>query len=179
MKKSIMILLLLFAVLFTVLISLLSAEEVSRPVKSSSQTCFSPDGGCIDVLVKEISKARLEIFVMAYSFRSPVVAQALIAAHQRGVKVEVILDKSERQEGYTPAVMIANAGIPVYLDGTHAAMNNRVIMIDKTTLTTGSFSLTSASEDMNAENLLILRSVELSKLYRENWLMHKKHSEKY
>ena len=131
-----MILFLLFAVLFIVLISLLSAEEVSRPVKPSSQTCFSPDGGCIDVLVKEISKARLEIFVMAYSFRSLAVAQALITAHQRGVKVEVILDKSERQEGYTPAVM-------------------------------------------NAENLLIVHSVELSNRYRENWLKHKTHSEKY
>lgn len=174
-----MILFLLFAVLFIVLISLLSAEEVSRPVKPSSQTCFSPDGGCIDVLVKEISKARLEIFVMAYSFRSLAVAQALITAHQRGVKVEVILDKSERQEGYTPAVMIANAGIPVYLDGTHAAMNNRVLIIDKKILATGSFSLTSASEDMNAENLLIVHSVELSNRYRENWLKHKTHSEKY
>ena len=178
MQKYMITLCLLLAVLLT-FINSLSADDVSLPVNSPARTCFSPGGGCLDVLLKEIADARVEILIMAYSFRSVAVAQALIATHQKGVKVEVVLDKSERQEGYTPAVMIANAGIPVYLDGTHAAMNNRVIIIDKKTLTTGSFSLTSASEGMNAENLLLVRSAELANRYRENWLMHKKHSEKY
>jgi len=116
---------------------------------------------------------------MAYSFRSMPVAQALIAAHKAGVKIEVIMDKSERQEGFTPATMMANAGIPVYLDGIHAVMNNRIIIIDKKMIMTGSFSINSASEEMNAENLLFLRSVELAKLYRDNWFIHRKHSEIY
>jgi len=179
MHKHLLTLCLVFAVLFNLFPHPLSADEVPLPVKSHARTCFAPNGGCLDVLLKEIAQARLEILVMAYSFRSAAVAQALIAAHSNGIKVEVIMDKSERQEGYTPAVMMANAGIPVYLDGTHAMMNNRVLILDKKTLTTGSFSLTSASEDMNAENLLVIRSAELSNLYRENWLMHKKHSEKY
>ena len=179
MKKTIRPLCLSLAVLFTFLLNPLFADNASVPLLSSSRTCFSPGGGCSDLLLKEIAGARSEILVMAYSFRSAVIAQALIAAHSNGVKVEVIMDKSERQEGYTPAVMMVNAGIPVYLDGMHAVMNNRVMILDKKTLATGSFSLTSASEDMNAENLLVLRSAELSKLYRENWLMHKKHSEKY
>lgn len=89
------------------------------------------------------------------------------------------MDKSERQEGFTPATMIANAGIPVYLDGSHAVMNNRLIIIDGRIVMTGSFSFNSASETMNAENLLFLQSTELAKLYREDWLSHKKHSEKY
>lgn len=179
MQKRISTLCLLTAVLFIVPISPLTADDVSLPIKTPVKTCFSPGGACIDVLIKEIAQARFEILIMAYSFRSAAVAQALIAAHQNGVKVEVIMDKSERQEGYTPAVMIANAGIPVYLDGTHAVMNNRFMIVDKKTLATGSFSLTSASEDMNAENLLLVRLAELANLYRENWLTHKKHSEKY
>jgi len=167
------------AVLSTTLTSPLSAGNVNSAVHVPAKTCFSPGGSCTGALVKEFAQAHSEILIMAYSFRSAAVAQALIAAHQNGVRVEVILDKTERQEGYTPAVMMVNAGIPVYLDGAHAVMNNRFIIIDKKTLATGSFSLTSASEDMNAENLVILRSVELSNLYRENWFMHKKHSEQY
>jgi phosphatidylserine/phosphatidylglycerophosphate/cardiolipin synthase-like enzyme len=116
---------------------------------------------------------------MAYSFRSIPVAQALIAAHKAGVKVEVVLDKSERQEGFTPATMMANAGIPVYLDGIHAVMNNRIVIIDEKIVMTGSFNFNSASEEMNAENLLFLQSNELAKLYRDNWFNHRKHSEKY
>lgn len=179
MQKHVIALCLLLAVLSTFFISPLFADDVSLSVKSPARTCFSPNGGCMDVLLKEIAQARLEILIMAYSFRSMPVAQALIAAHKAGVKVEVILDKSERQEGFTPATMMANAGIPVYLDGIHAVMNNRIIIIDKKIIMTGSFSISTASAEMNAENLLFLQSNELAKLYRDNWFNHRKHSEKY
>ncbi|HOX15080.1 MAG TPA: phospholipase D-like domain-containing protein [Smithellaceae bacterium] len=179
MQKHVIALCLLLAVLSTFLISPLFADDVSLSVKSPARTCFSPNGGCNDLALKAITQARIEILIMAYSFRSISVAQALIAAHRRGVKVEVVLDKSERQEGFTPATMMANADIPVYLDGIHAVMNNRIIIIDRKIIMTGSFSINTASEEMNAENLLFLRSDELAKLYRDNWFNHRKHSEKY
>lgn len=179
MKKQITTICLFITLMLPILESGLLAAPLTLPGKTPAQVCFSPNGVCTDLILKTITQARLEILMMAYSFRSTAVAQALIAAHKAGVKVEVVMDKSERQEGYTPATMMANAGIPVYLDGTHAIMNNRVMIIDGKIVMTGSFSLTSASETMNAENLLILQSTELANLYRENWLSHKKHSEKY
>ena len=44
---------------------------------------------------------------------------------------------------------------------------------------TGSFNFTKATESKNAENLLIIKSEELAKLYIENWKNHKAHSEPY
>jgi phosphatidylserine/phosphatidylglycerophosphate/cardiolipin synthase-like enzyme len=180
MKKQ-MITICLFITLFPLLpplSNILQAAEVSVPPIVPARICFSPNGGCTNLIVKTIAQARFEILIMAYSFRSTNVAQALIAAHKAGVKVELLLDKSERQEGFTPVTMMANAGIPVYYDGMHAVMNNRVMIVDGKIAMTGSFSLNSASEEMNAENLLILHSGELAKLYRDNWLNHRKHSEK-
>ncbi len=40
-------------------------------------------------------------------------------------------------------------------------------------------SVLKAAESKNAENLLILQSPELAKLYTENWKNHKEHSEPY
>jgi phosphatidylserine/phosphatidylglycerophosphate/cardiolipin synthase-like enzyme len=57
--------------------------------------------------------------------------------------------------------------------------NNRIIIIDKEVVITGSFNFNKASEEMNAENLLILKSKELSTIYRNNWTNHQKHSELY
>ncbi|MDQ5986659.1 MAG: Cardiolipin synthase B [Syntrophus sp. SKADARSKE-3] len=152
------------------------AAQYNSASNVNPQAFFSPGGGCTEAILKAVSQARTEILIMAYSFHSPAIAQALIAAHKRGVKVSMILDKSERQEGLTPPIQMFQAGIPVYLDGTHAVMNNRLIIIDGQTIITGSFNFNAASENMNAENLLIIQAKELAASYRENWLHHKKHS---
>ena len=140
---------------------------------------FSPDGGCTAAVLREVSRARSEILIQVYSFRSPSIVQALIAAHQRGVKVAMIMDKSERQEGLTPPTLMANAGIPVHLDGIHAVANSRIMLIDGQVVITGSFNFNTASEEMNAENLLIVESKELAAVYRDSWLEHRKHSEPF
>jgi phosphatidylserine/phosphatidylglycerophosphate/cardiolipin synthase-like enzyme len=155
------------------------AADVVLPGNTPARVCFSPGGGCTQAIVRLISSARSEILVQAFSFSSPALTDALLQAHERGVKVAVILDKSERMEGLTPGAILSNAGIPVYLDGKHAIANNRVIVIDRQILLTGSFNYNSASEEMNAENLLILTSKDLAALYRDNWQKHREHCEPY
>lgn len=166
-------------IIFTLLLpgSGVHAFDITLSGPIGAQVYFSPSGGCTEAILKAISHARSEILIQAYSFHSPSLAQAMIIAHRRGVKVELIMDKSERQEGLTPPTEMANAGIPVYLDGVHAIANNRIIIIDKKTILTGSFNFNTASEQMNAENLLILEAEELAMIYRNNWLKHRKHSE--
>jgi phosphatidylserine/phosphatidylglycerophosphate/cardiolipin synthase-like enzyme len=53
------------------------------------------------------------------------------------------------------------------------------MIIDKIKIITGSFNFTKAAEDKNAENILILSSMELAKLYLDNWQRHRGHSEAY
>ena len=51
---------------------------------------FSPRGGCAAAIVAELTAARSEILVQAYSFTCPEIAQALIAAVNRRVRVIVL-----------------------------------------------------------------------------------------
>jgi phosphatidylserine/phosphatidylglycerophosphate/cardiolipin synthase-like enzyme len=117
--------------------------------------------------------------VQAYSFTSTPIAQALLEAHKRGVKVEVILDKSQRKASYTSASFLANSRIPTFIDDVHAIAHNKVMVIDGKIVITGSFNFTKAAESKNAENLLILQSPELAQIYTENWNRHREHSEPY
>jgi len=144
-----------------------------------AEVYFSPDGGATAAILKLMATAGSEILIQAYSFRSPSITGTLIDAHKKGVKVKLIIDKSERMEGVTSATLLDSAGIPVYLDGKHAIANNRVIIIDRQIVMTGSFNFNAASEELNAENLLILKSKELAALYRDNWFAHQKHSEPF
>ncbi len=137
---------------------------------------FSPHNGATAAIVREIDRARSEIRVQAYSFTSAPIAQALLKAHTRGIKVEVILDKSQKTGKYSSSTFLMNARIPTYIDAEHAIAHNKIILIDRSVVITGSFNFTKAAEEKNAENLLIIRSAELVKPYLDNWQYHRNHS---
>ena len=120
--------------------------------------------------------AQSEILVQAYGFTHNAIAQALVRAHQRGVKVQVLLDeKSESTNRYVIS-LFRSTGVPMRADGSHAIAHNKVMVIDQQVVVTGSFNFTNSAETRNAENLLILRSLALAKSYRENWLVHSQHA---
>jgi len=143
------------------------------------EVCFSPQDGCTEKIVDQINAAKSEILVQAYSFTSAPIAKALVKSYKRGIKVEAILDKSQRKEKYTSATFLSNEGIPTYIDDKHGIAHNKIMIIDKEIVISGSFNFTKAAEEKNAENLLIIKSKELAKTYIENWYKHKEHSEKY
>jgi phosphatidylserine/phosphatidylglycerophosphate/cardiolipin synthase-like enzyme len=93
--------------------------------------------------------------------------------------VEILLDKSYKSAKYSAGDFTAHMGIITYIDDKHAIAHNKIMIIDKETVITGSFNFTKAAEEKNAENLLIIKSKELAKIYTENWNEHKKHSYRY
>ncbi len=153
-----------------------TAQGTSQP---TWQVAFSPSGGATQLVVDTLAQAKQTILVQAYSFTSAPIAQALVAAKQRGVRVEVILDKSQRTEHYSEADFLAHAGIPVRIDAAHAIAHNKVMVIDDETVITGSFNFTKAAEEHNAENVLVLHDAQLASEYLANWRMHQHHSEPY
>jgi phosphatidylserine/phosphatidylglycerophosphate/cardiolipin synthase-like enzyme len=140
---------------------------------------FSPQGGCEQAIIQQIEQAKTEIKIQAYSFTSEPIAESLLAAHKRGVDVQVILDKSQKTQSYSSYTFFKNQGIPVFIDSAHAIAHNKIIIIDKQIVITGSFNFTKAAEEKNAENLLILKSKELARQYLINWFKHKNHSDSY
>lgn len=55
--------------------------------------------------------------------------------------------------------------VPVFTDPKHFLYHNTVMIIDGTTVLTGSFNFKADAEESNAENLLRLNSPELAKQY--------------
>jgi phosphatidylserine/phosphatidylglycerophosphate/cardiolipin synthase-like enzyme len=153
------------------------AVSLILPQNTPVNVYFSPKGGCTNAIINEIEQAKTEILVQAYSFTSAPIARALLNAHKRGINVQVILDKSQKSQKYTSATFLINSGIPTYIDSKHAIAHNKIMIIDKEIVITGSFNFTKAAEEKNAENLLILKSKELASQYLMNWSEHKEHSE--
>ncbi len=100
------------------------ATHGSTPATCGSNTAtwqvyFSPNGGSTDAIVRTLAEAKQTVLVQAYSFTSVPIAKALLAAKKRGVKIQVILDKSQRTAKYSSATFLYNAGIPTYIDPAH------------------------------------------------------------
>jgi len=113
--------------------------------------------------------------VQAYSFTSAPIAEALLNAFSKGVKVEVILDKRQIKQKSSKATFFIDNRIPVMIDDRHDKAHNKVMVIDRETVITGSFNFTEAAEKKNAENLLIIHDRKLAEKYEKNWHEHAQH----
>jgi phospholipase D len=56
--------------------------------------CFTPPSGCGSLIAQQIVDAKHSIYMQAYSLTSQPIIYQLIAAHKRGVKVQILLDRS-------------------------------------------------------------------------------------
>jgi phosphatidylserine/phosphatidylglycerophosphate/cardiolipin synthase-like enzyme len=137
---------------------------------------FTPMPNAASAIVNAIDASQREVLVQAYGFTHNGIAQALVRAHQRGVRVHVLLDqKSETSNRYVIGVLF-DAGISLRADGKHAIAHNKVMVIDQTIVVTGSFNFTNSAATRNAENFLVLKSADLADQYRVQWHNHWAHS---
>jgi phosphatidylserine/phosphatidylglycerophosphate/cardiolipin synthase-like enzyme len=174
-NRTIKIVLLTMAVLTI----LKTTQLYSQEGPPSWEVHFSPRGGCTEAIISALNQAKKTILIQAYSFTSEQIAKALTNAHKRGVKIQVILDKSQHTEKYSGATFLANTGITVLIDSKHAKAHNKVMIIDEELVITGSFNFTKAAEQSNAENLLLIRDGRLAEIYTKNFDQHKTHSDVY
>lgn len=138
--------------------------------RSSTVAAFSPSVQAVTVITDAIGAAESSIDVAAYSFSSPKVADALIAAYQRGIAVRVVLDKTHAKRQYEAVASMRGAGIPIRVNHRYAIMHNKYLIIDDETIQTGSFNYTVSAERRNAENVVLIKhNKRLAQKYRANW----------
>jgi phosphatidylserine/phosphatidylglycerophosphate/cardiolipin synthase-like enzyme len=161
---------------YTLLFLCRCLHRLLRPAASYA-VYFSPKGGCTDVVVREILAARQELLILAYSFTARVISEAVLAAKKRGVNVEVILDHSNEKEEHTDLGFLLQAGVQPLVDAQHAIAHNKIMIIDRRTVITGSFNFTRQAERENAENLVVVKhDPDLVAAYRQNFAAHKAHA---
>ncbi|AFC69799.1 phospholipase [Rickettsia amblyommatis] len=147
--------------------------EDSQDISISSikiDTCFTPPSGCSKVITAIIDKASTSIYVQAYGFTDVDIADSLIAAHNRGVKVKILLDKSNLHSKYSKLSKIKSAGIDVLIDNVPGIAHNKVMIIDENIVITGSFNFSKNADYKNAENVIIINDPIVARQYLQNWL---------
>lgn len=139
------------------------------------EVCFSPEGGCQEEVMREISLASSYIQVAMYYFTSKDMAKALVGARDRGVEVKVLLDTSQGKLDYSQARFLLNKGIPLRFYSGEGKMHQKFCIIDDRLVFSGSFNWTEAADKKNAEDLLKIRDKEMVSAYKERfWQLWKR-----
>ncbi len=136
---------------------------------------FTPEHDIAELISDQVDQAKKEVLVLAYLFTNRKITAALIKAHRRGVKVEIVADREQTLNLKQSTIgSFVNAEIPVWLDVRFAAAHSKVMIIDGATVITGSFNFTQAAQSKNAENVLITTNArKLAAAYKENYLRRK------
>jgi len=121
-------------------------------------------GGIDDRLVELINSADTSIVAAMFELDLQNVADALIAAHERGVDVRVVYD-DEHTEDDPQMEEIIDAGIPATPDERSAFMHNKFFVIDGETVWTGSMNITVNGVYHNNNNVIVIQSPALAANY--------------
>jgi len=123
----------------------------------------NPRGGIPDALIATFNAARQTIDVAVYEIDWRPLADALIAAHQRGVRVRVVTDSDYLDEEAAQAIV--EAGIPVVGDERSPFMHNKFVVVDSAVVWAGSMNFTRNDAYRNDNNMIEILSSQLARNY--------------
>jgi len=125
-------------------------------------------------LIDRINAAQTSIHIASFEFDLTPVAEALIAAHNRGVDVRWVTDNefglgADSDPGNGQFAMLQNAGIEVRADTRTALMHNKFWIFDGQILWTGSTNITKNGIFVQDNNTIVFRSVKLAQIYENEF----------
>lgn len=148
------------------------------------KSLFAPDDDIKTVLLNLIKAEKESIQVAIYWKTQKDIADALIDAYERGVKVEIIADRSYGSDRFSKIPYLANNKIPVWVFQTdlktNALMHNKFVIfkniLGRPIVWTGSYNFTNRANDSNQENVIILEDKSIVESFCEQFTKIKKRS---
>jgi phosphatidylserine/phosphatidylglycerophosphate/cardiolipin synthase-like enzyme len=164
--------------LFFLILVLTTAEAETYLFQAKIKPLLQED--YTKTLLKLIKNAKKQINIIMFSMRyydrypnspSNSLIKALKEATTKGVLVEVILEQSEEVtlknslQNQKVGIMLANAGVKVYLDSLHKTTHNKLIIIDNKYTVIGSFNWTYHALVKNNESAVLIISPQVSSFF--------------
>ncbi len=146
-----------------------SAKKHTANISSDNCTvCFTPGGDCRSLILERINSAKRSIDLAIYTITNRELANALLSAHKRGVKVRIISDNSTAQSRDSKAQFLYDSGVGVRYDG-FGLMHHKFAVFDGTSFLTGSYNWSNSAESRNNENIIIIDDTELARIFSEEF----------
>lgn len=145
-----------------------AALAADRPVRAAFNEA------CEELALQAIDEAQDEIIVAIYTMTRMRIADALVKAAGRGVRVRVKYDDPQREAVPQMARalgILRRNGVDLLPISTpeQASMHNKFIVVDHRTVLTGSFNFTVSAALYNWENMVRIDDRGVAAEYRRAW----------
>jgi len=130
---------------------------------SDIEVFFSPEDDTIDHIIERITSAKESIYLLAFSFTSDEIAEAIIERAHANVKIAGVFEKSQYHSNIgTQFNNLIAEGLDFRLDSNPNSMHHKVIIIDQQIVVTGSYNFSYNAENNNDENTIIINDPQIS-----------------
>ena len=120
-----------------------------------SRAYFSPGTSCVDKIIASLNSVRETLDICVFTISDDVISQAIIDAHDRGVKVRIISDDEKVEDKGSDIATFVSHQIPVKTDDSPSHMHHKFAIFDQQTLLNGSFNWTRSASRNNNENIIV------------------------
>jgi phosphatidylserine/phosphatidylglycerophosphate/cardiolipin synthase-like enzyme len=124
-------------------------------------------GGIDAQAAAAINAVQRTLDIAAFEWNLQSLTDAVLAAKQRGVQVRMVVDDEHTvRDGQSTIKQLIDAGIPVVGDNRSALMHNKFMIMDSTTVWTGSWNYTMNDTYRNNNNAIVMRSQKFVQNYQ-------------
>ncbi len=177
MRKLFLVFLILFAggLLFTQ--TALLSRQSRETFETQTNVYFSPEGNARKAIIAEMNQAKKTINIAMYFFSDHTLANALARAKERGVQINIVMDRENSAEKNSKRIFFQQKELAARYyapevkgkKGKPGKMHHKFATIDGQVVITGSFNWTYSAEKYNNEDLLIIHSPKLARAYLNRW----------
>jgi mitochondrial cardiolipin hydrolase len=145
----------------------LDAASAVAPVVSSAW--FSPGDVCLRNLRGLMRAARRELDICVFTIADDRLADEIIIAHGRGVRVRVVSDNDKQYDSGSDIARLVERGVSVRLDAGPSHMHHKFALFDGRLLANGSFNWTRSATANNDENLVVTDDAHLVRSFSQQF----------
>ena len=155
----------LFFILFLILVL------QGSPAIAETEAFFSPEEVIKESILKELDSATSTIDLAIHEITSLDMAQALVKAKQRSVKVRIVADSKQAKLRNSQINYLIHQGIPVKVLGgkEKGVMNHRFAVFDGKRVLIGTFDWSGTSTQWNYETILIIDESEVVAIFQKEF----------
>jgi phospholipase D len=138
------------------------------PNMADIETYFSHDTDIMAIINKEIKKANSTINIMIYSLTYWPIAESLIIANEKGIKIRILFE-SDNIDQWSMYDLLKRSGIECRKDSNQTLLHDKIMILDNSIVITGSANYTNAAKTTNNENIVIIRDRQISNSYQKEF----------
>lgn len=149
--------------------AILLAIMLLIPGCSSTEAHFCPGEDCKSIVLKELKSADDSIYFMLYSFTDDDISHLLVEKYNKGVDVKGVIESQGLNRETSEYDYLINNSIKIKKDRNRYLMHNKVFIIDKKAVITGSANPSKNGYERNNDNIVVIKDKNIAERYLEEF----------